>query len=436
MHKNILVINCGSSSLTYKVYRAEIPGRLELLTAGKAVHVAVESKEPAYLLYELNGKLERENRPMPTHRLAAQAVLDHLERAAVPLQVVGHRFVHGGTRFYAPVIITTETLADLERCSPLAPIHNPNSLSVIHLCQERLPDAVEYASFDTAFHARLPEKAYRYPLPLDLADRYGFRKYGFHGLSYQYVSLEASHFLGRPLEELKIVACHLGTGGSSIAAIRGGASLDTSMGYSPLPGLMMSTRSGDLDPTIVLELIGAYGWTIEQVTRLLNKDSGLIGISGYSSDLFELIEKAGLSEIPEKINQAEHDLSINEAENQPINHRALLAVDMYVHRLKGYIGQSLATLEGADALVFTDDIGVRSWQLRQLACHGMGWCGLQIDPLANRLAPIDETTLVSAPDSTIKVLSIPTDEEYVIAMEGLNLLQAQTGSMIKPSTRV
>lgn len=401
METNLLIFNCGSSSLSYKLYRITDQANLVEAAVGKAYHVGTKSQEESYLLHKVGSSQKKEVRPLPNHREAARAALQHLQQAGLPVGMVGHRFVHGGTQFTQSALITAETLSRLEQCSPLAPIHNPNSLSVIHLCQEMLPRAVQFAAFDTAFHASLPEKAYRYALPRSLADQFGFRKFGFHGLSYQYVSLQASQFLGAPLESLKIVACHLGTGGSSVAAIQGGRSLDTSMGYSPLPGLIMSTRSGDLDPAIVLELIGERGYSVEAVNCMLNKDSGLVGISGTSSDLFELIRLA------------------EEAGDE----RAQLAVGMYVHRLKGYIGAYLAILGGADALVFTDDIGVRAWQVRAQACAGMEWLGIYLDESANRSAPADQIALVSQPASRVKVLSIPTDEEAVIALEGLRLLQ-------------
>jgi acetate kinase len=401
MPTNLLVFNCGSSSTAYKIYRLADDKRPEEIVSGKAYHVGVKSQESAYLLFNENKKTIKATMPLPNHRSAAQAILARLKEADIPIQVVGHRFVHGGTQFRGATLITPETMPQLEACSPLAPIHNPNSLSVIRLCQELLPEAVEFAVFDTAFHAHIPEKAYRYAIPVALADRFGYRKYGFHGLSYQYVTLQTAAFLGVPLESLKIVACHLGTGGSSVAAIENGHSLDTSMGYSPLPGLIMNTRSGDIDPTIVLDLIGEQGYSVQQVNDLLNKESGLIGISGKTSDLFELFRQAEAGDS-----------------------QARLAVDMYVHRLRSYVGASLAVLEGADVLVFTDDIGVRGWQVRERACAGMEWAGIVIDEKVNRTAAIDRIMKVSAPQSKVTVLSVPTDEEYVIALEGARLLKS------------
>ncbi len=397
MSPTLLVFNCGSSSLTYKVYRAE-GQTLSVTAAGKAYHVGTVTQEAAYLRHTFGAESVTDVRPLPDHRAAAAAVLAHLRPRGVAPDAIGHRFVHGGARFQAPVIVTDEVLPELAACNRLAPIHNPNSLSVIHLCRAELPDVMQVAVFDTAFHATLPEAAYRYALPLDLADRYGFRKFGFHGLSYEYVTAEAARALGRPVETLKIIACHLGTGGSSVAAIDGGSSVETSMGYSPLPGLIMSTRCGDLDPSIALALIAEHGYTSEAVDRLLNRESGLIGISGASSDLFELIrlETAG-------------------------DARARLAVAMVIHRLKSYIGAYAAVLGGFDVLAFTDDIGVRGWQVRERACAGLAWCGVLLDAEANRCAPADATTILSAAESRVAVMSVPTDEEIVIARAGLRL---------------
>lgn len=337
---------------------------------------------------------------MPDHRAAARAILDYLLNQNREVSWIGHRFVHGGDNFKASVPITWQALAQLQSCLDLAPIHNPNSLSVIEVCSEILPQARQYVTFDTAFHASLPEYVYRYALPAQLSDEYKFRKYGFHGLSYQYVIQKAAQFLKQPLESLRIIACHLGTGGSSVAAIAGGRSLETSMGYSPLPGLMMSTRSGDLDPAILLTLLEKHGYSASQLNRLLNKESGLLGVSGISSDLSELVHLA----------------------MAPENRQARLAVEMYVHRLKSYIGAYMAVLGGLDVLIFTDDIGVRLWQIRQAACQGLGYCGINLDLLANQNAAGDKPVLVNGKDSPAKILVIPTDEEYMIAQEGLKLI--------------
>ena len=399
MARQFLVFNCGSSSLNYKLFQVS-GDHPEFLASGKAHHVGTKSREESFLVHRSNGRQDKEVIPMVSHREAAGHILDHLERTGVQVDAIGHRFVHGGRLFTKTTRLDTKVLEALESCNHLAPIHNPNSLSVIHLCKERIPAAFQFATFDTAFHSGMPEAAWRYALPFALADRFGYRKYGFHGISYQYVALQASRFVRKPLADLRIVACHLGTGGSSTAAIHGGRSLDTSMGYSPLPGLVMSTRCGDLDPSIVLELIERHGYTPERVNNLLNKESGLVGLSGETSNLFELLNLAA----------------------EPGNTRAKLAVDVYVHRLKTSIGSMLAALGGAELLVFTDDIGVGAWQVREAACRGMEWCGLVLDADVNRSANADRTALLSSPGSAIQVLSIPTDEEYMIALEGMRLI--------------
>jgi acetate kinase len=395
---DILVFNCGSSSLSYKLYRADPD--LAVIAEGKAYHVATKSAEASYLVHRVGGREVREERPLPAHRDVAAAVLEHLHGENLPAGAVGHRFVHGGPEFRGPALITEESRPRLRAVNPLAPVHNPNAMSVVDLCSEVLPRVPQFAVFDTAFHATLPDYAWRYALPYDLVNRFGFRKYGFHGLSYHYVTLETARVLGRPVEDLRIVACHLGTGGSSVAAIDRGRSVETSMGYTPLAGLIMSTRSGDVDPAVVVELIAEHGYSAAQVDRLLNKESGLVGVAGESSDLLELLRLAEVG-----------------------HERARLAVAMYVHRLKCYIGAYAAVLGGFEVLAFTDDTGVRGWQVRERACDGLEWFGVRLDPAANRSAPTDRVTEVSSPESKVRVLVVPTDEEWVVASEGLALLQ-------------
>lgn len=394
----ILVFNCGSSSLNYKVFEAG-PDSLAVALAGKAHRVGVTGSEPAFIEHRAGGQTRRHVVPIATHAQAAQLVLAHLAEQAQPIDVIGHRFVHGGSAFRASARLTPETLGRLEACLPLAPIHNPNSMSVIQACRRVLPAAPQYVTFDTAFHATLPPAAYTYALPADLVRRFELRKFGFHGLSYQFVTEAAARFLGRPLSELKLVACHLGTGGSSVAAIRFGRSLDTSMGYSPLAGLMMSTRTGDLDPFIPLFLMEHAGYEAETLSELFNKKSGLLGVSGFSSDLRDLVRRR----------------------DETGDERAALALDLYAYRLKKTIGAYAALLHGPDALIFTDDIGVQNWRVRERACQDMDWCGLRLDPEANRLAPTDQVGRVSAASSRVAVLSVPTDEERVIGLEGARL---------------
>lgn len=396
---NMLIFNCGSSSLSYRLYRVEPDGALATVAAGKAYHVAIPAEEQPYLLYQDGDNSELETRPLPDHRAAAAAVLDHLERSGRSVKAVGHRFVHGGSRFKEAVLLDAAAVSDLEALNVLAPIHNPNSLSVVRLCQERLSQAQQFAAFDTAFHHSLPEHAWRYAIPLDLADRHIYRKFGFHGLSYQSVAGQVSDYLGAPQGAFKMVICHLGTGGASLCAVDRGRCVETSMGYSPLAGLMMSTRSGDLDPAVVLDLLQTQDGDPQAVSRLLNRSSGLLGIAGDTSDYFELLERS-----------------------EDGDTRAELALAMFVHRLRLYIGGYFAVLGGADVLAFTDDIGVRSWQVREWACGQMRWCGLILDPIANHEAPIDRLAAISALESRVLVLTVPNDEERVIAEAGLRLL--------------
>jgi len=398
---NLLIFNCGSSSLACKVYRSQPGSTPEVIAWGKAHHLGLKSREAPYLTHWFQGRQARKEIERPDHRTAAGEILTALKEAGILPDAVGHRFVHGGTDFTETVRLTPENMPRLEACSRLAPMHNPNSLSVIELCNLRLKGLPQFAAFDTAFHATLPEASYRYALPLELADSLGLRKYGFHGLSYRFVSQEVAHFLGRPLDELRLIACHIGTGGASVAAIAHGRSLDTSMGLSPLAGLIMSTRCGDLDPTIPLTLIEEHGYTPQEVNRLLNKESGLLGISGFSSDLFEIVA------------QAEQGVQ-----------RARLALEMYTQRLKLYLGGYLALLGGCEALAFTDDIGQRCWQVRALACQNLGALGIDLDPDANRRADGRAVQMISASGSRVKVLVVPTDEELVIARDILRLLEA------------
>ena len=395
---NILVFNCGSSSQNYKLYQANESG-LKMICKGKAHRVGVKGSEPSFIEHSLLGQAILLTIPIPDHKTAANLILDFIQEKALPVDAIGHRFVHGGELFQKSLILTPASLADLNEVLPLAPIHNPNSLSVIRVCLQRLAGKPETLTFDTAFHAGLPECAYRYALPVDLAKKDSLRKYGFHGLSYQYVSHHAAEFLNRPLESLRLVACHLGTGGSSVCAIQGGRSLDTSMGYSPLAGLMMSTRSGDVDAAVILAML-AKGKTAAEISALLNKKSGLLGVSGFSSDIRDLIKSA--------------------KENS--NELARLAVEMYAARLKKTIGSYLALLGGADALLFTDDIGLQNPTIREMACSGLEWAGVSLDLSANLAAPADRMSNISRAGSRVHILVTPTDEEQIIAVETARLL--------------
>ncbi|MDX9952799.1 MAG: acetate/propionate family kinase [Anaerolineae bacterium] len=395
----ILVFNCGSSSLSYKLFTAEDPEALSIVGSGKAHRVGVTGTEPAFIEHRFKTEQVRQVTQIPNHLQAAKLIFDFLHERKLPVEAIGHRFVHGGMLFDCTTQLTPKTLATLERCLPLAPLHNPNSMTVIRAALEAYPGVPEYATFDTAFHATLPPEASTYALPYAIAEHYGFRKYGFHGLSYQSVTESAARYLNRNLVGLKVIACHLGTGGASAAAIRDGQSIETTMGYSPLPGLIMSTRSGDLDPTVVLELCAQHGYTPTQVTRMLNHESGLLGISGFSSDIRDILRRR----------------------DEQGDARAELAFAAYSHRLKLALGSLIAVLGGLDVLIFTDDVGLKVPEVRAAACAGMDWCGIRLDPERNEAAHGEAIAEIGA--DRVRVLVVPNDEEGIIAAEGLRLLQ-------------
>jgi acetate kinase len=397
---NFLVFNCGSSSQNYKLYQVA-PSGLDLICKGKAHRVGVKGSEPSFIEHTLDGRTSKVTIPLTDHAVAATLILDYLEQKGLSVDALGHRFVNGGECYQDSILITPDVSSGLDAVLPLAPIHNPNSLSVIRVCQRRFPGIPQTLSFDTAFHAGLEPAAYTYALPSELRQRFGLRKFGYHGLSYHYVTRRAAEYLERPLESLRMVACHLGTGGSSVTAILNGRSLDTSMGYSPLAGLMMSTRSGDLDARVVIDLLKS-GNSPATVSDLLNKESGLLGVSGISSDIRDLLKTA--------------------------DDRATLAVELYTQRLKKTIAGFIALLGGIDVLLFTDDIGLQNPAIRAMACQGLEWAGVRLDEQANLNAPLDRMSDIGQGDTPVRVLVTPTDEERVIADETLRLLtEAKNG---------
>ena len=396
---NILIFNCGSSSQAFKVYRAARGAQAEVVASGKAKNVATKTRADAVVDWVIEGISGSKVTELSSHRLACREILAVLKDHSIQIDAVGHRFVHGGTLFDRSVKIDPQTMIDLKKCLPFAPLHNPNSYSVIEVCQEQLPGVPQFAVFDTSFHSQMPEESRRYALPKELAEKFGFRKYGFHGLSYQFVSSKAAELLGRPLESLKLILCHLGTGGSSVAAVKDGKSLDTSMGFTPLPGLVMSTRCGDLDPEIALEMV-RQGNSPDEVSSILNNQSGLVGLSaGFSSNLAEIIEEAA---------KGDQDCQI--------------AYDVYAHRLSFYIGAFDWLLNSADAVIFTDSIGVKSWKLRERVCSRVENMGLLLDKDANEHAFADKASRISLPESRIQVWVVPTDEESIILKEVVALM--------------
>jgi len=398
--ENILVFNCGSSSLSFKVFkRLARKGRICPFYSGKAHRVGVKGSEPSFMETLYRGHKSRRETVLDSHRKAAALVLRDIAKKNITIDCVGHRFVHGGDYFKKASILNRENKRLLSLCLPLAPIHNPDSFSVIEESEEFLPRAVQYVSFDTAFHSTMPRRAYAYLLPEKIIENFGFRKYGFHGLSYSDVMSKTLEFLKNPLENLRIVACHLGTGGSSVTAVKNGKSIDTSMGYSPLPGLIMGTRTGDLDPMLILYLMSAYGYNPVELENVLNKKSGLLGISGFSSDIRDIIKKG------------KDDGTLP------------LAFSMYIHRLKKYIGSYIGVMGGIDILIFTDDIGVRSPLVREKVCENMQWCDLIIDRGKNSKADPETISSLETEKSRVKILSIPNDEEIVICREGISLME-------------
>ena len=392
---NVLVINAGSSSLKYQLLN---PASGELLAKGLCERIGIDGRftyKP-----QLPGKetVKEAEIPMPTHNEAIQAVLNALvdEKNGVigsmkEIDAVGHRVVHGGEKFAKSVVITDEVMQAIEECNPLAPLHNPANIIGIKACQELMPGVPMVAVFDTAFHQTMPPVAYTYALPYEYYEKDKVRRYGFHGTSHKYVSQRAADMLGKPIEQLKLISCHLGNG-SSVTAIDGGKSVDTSMGFTPLAGLPMGTRSGDIDAGILEYLMNKYGMDIKEMVNVLNKKSGVMGVSGVSSDFRDL----------------------EEAFEQG-NERAGLAVDMFNYGVKKLIGAYAAAMGGVDAIIFTAGVGENSASQRMDIASGLEFMGVKMDEDANKVR--GEERVISAPDSKVTVLLIPTNEELMIAMD-------------------
>jgi len=399
---NILIFNCGSSSLTYKVFEVKSPIDITVLLSGKAHRVGVKGTEESFLENHFNGKIDKDVLLIENHKKAASLALKYVKDKNILIDYIGHRFVHGGDEFNQSVVITEDVLRKLTTCLPLAPIHNPVSLSVIQAASKTFPNTPQFVAFDTAFHSKIPDFGYTYVLPKRIIEEFGFRKYGFHGLSYSYVTGEAAHFLGKDIKELKIVACHLGTGGASVAAIKNGHSVDTSMGYSPLSGLVMSTRCGDIDPMLALYMMAIFGYGPVDLMDVLNKESGLLGVSGVSSDIRDIL----------------HNTSDEKFQEQ-------LSLKMYIQRLKKYIGSYIAILGGINVLIFTDDVGVHSWQIREKVCENMEWAGIELSEERNQKVLDDKTCEINVENAAVNIVTIPTKEELVICLEGLKIIKGK-----------
>ena len=390
---NILVINAGSSSLKYQLLN---PDTQEVLAKGLCERIGLDGK----FTYKPAGKeaVKDADVSMPTHSEAIQTVLNALVDpkngvigSMKEIDAVGHRVVHGGEKFAQSVLITDEVMAAIEECNPLAPLHNPANIIGIRACQALMPGTPMVAVFDTAFHQTMPPVAYTYALPYEFYEQDKVRRYGFHGTSHKYVSQRAAAMLGKPAEELKLISCHLGNG-SSVTAIDGGKSVDTSMGFTPLAGLPMGTRCGDIDAGILEYLMNKHGYDIKEMLNILNKKSGVLGISGVSSDFRDLENAA-----------------------KEGNQRAELALEAFQYSVKKLVGAYAAAMGGVDAIVFTAGVGENDAATRMAVASGLEFMGVKMDAEANNVR--GKETVISSADSKVKVLLIPTDEELMIAMD-------------------
>ena len=394
---NVLVINCGSSSLKFQLINSDTEA---VLAKGLCERIGIDGR----LTYQpAGGNKTTEDKAMPTHTEAIQFVIDALtdkERGVVgsldEIGAVGHRVVHGGEKFASSAVITDEMLKAVEECNDLAPLHNPANLIGIAACKELMPNTPMVGVFDTAFHQTMPEKAYMYGLPYEYYEDYKVRRYGFHGTSHSFVSKRTADVLGKSYDNLKTIVCHLGNG-ASICAVLNGKSIDTSMGLTPLEGLVMGTRSGDIDPAILEFLAKKEGMDITALMNMLNKKSGVHGVSGISSDFRDLAAGA-------------------EAGNK----RAQIAIEVFAYRVAKYVGSYAAAMNGVDAIAFTAGIGENDSSIRAKVCEYLGYLGIQLDAEANKKR--GEEIEISTPDSKVKVLVIPTNEELAIARETVALV--------------
>ena len=395
---NVLVINCGSSSLKYQLINSDSE---EVLAKGLCERIGIDGR----LVYQKEG-LDKEitEAPMPTHKEAIQMVLDALVnpktgavKSLAEIDAVGHRVVHGGEKFSDSVVITEEVIAQVEECNDLAPLHNPANIIGIRACQALMPNVPMVAVFDTAFHQTMPEKAYLYGLPYEYYEKYKVRRYGFHGTSHSFVSKEAASYLGMDLNNSKIIVAHLGNG-ASVSAVLNGKCVDTSMGLTPLEGLVMGTRSGDIDPSIMEFIAKKENLDIDGVMNVLNKKSGVAGMSGVSSDFRDL------------------EAAYNEG-----NERAIAAVEVFSYRVAKYIGAYAAAMNGVDAIAFTAGIGENTSFVREKIMAYLGYLGIKIDRVTNA-KPRGVEALISTADSSVKVCVIPTNEELAICRETVKLV--------------
>jgi acetate kinase len=389
----ILVINCGSSSLKYQLIESTDGN---VLAKGLAERIGIND---SLLTHNTNGEKIKIKKDMKDHKDAIKLVLDALVNSDYgvikdmsEIDAVGHRVVHGGESFTSSVLINDEVLKTITDCIELAPLHNPANIEGIKACQQIMPNVPMVAVFDTAFHQTMPDYAYLYPIPYEYYTKYRIRRYGFHGTSHKYVSNRAAEILNRPIEDLKIITCHLGNG-SSIAAVKYGKSIDTSMGFTPLEGLAMGTRSGNIDPSIISYLMEKENISAEEVVNILNKKSGVYGISGISSD-FRDLEDAAFKNGDE---------------------RAQLALNVFTYRVKKTIGAYAAAMGGVDAIVFTAGVGENGPEIREFILDGLEFLGFSLDKEKNKVR--GKETIISTPNSKVSVMVVPTNEEYMIAKD-------------------
>lgn len=382
----VLVVNCGSSSLKYQLVNMD---NEEVMAKGLVEKIGLTDSQ---LTHKWNGQKKEIKQSIPDHQVAVKLVLDILTDAECgviksmdAIDAVGHRVVHGGEEFAASTLITDEVMKALEKCSAMAPLHNPPNIIGINACKAIMPGVPQVGVFDTAFHQTMPAKAFMYGLPYELYKEDHIRRYGFHGTSHRYVAGEVAKVMGKPVEELRIINCHLGNG-SSLAAIKYGKCVDTTMGFTPLAGVLMGTRCGDIDPAIVLNVMDNHNLSTKDMDKLMNKQSGVLGISGVSSDFRDLGKAAGEG-----------------------NERAQLALDMFHYQVRKEIGAFAAAMGGVDVITFTAGVGENGIEDRAAIAEGLEYLGAKLDPQRNDVRGKD--ALISTDDSTVKMYVIPTNEE-------------------------
>ena len=397
---NVLVINCGSSSLKFQLINSDSE---QCIAKGLCERIGIEGSQISYT--PAGGEKETKVTPMPDHTEAIRLVLEALTnpktgvvKSLEEIDAVGHRIVHGGEKFAESTIIDADVLKAIEECNDLAPLHNPANLIGIHACQKLMPNTPMVAVFDTSFHQTMPEEAYMYGLPYEYYKKYKIRRYGFHGTSHAYVSKRAAEILGVPYESLKIIVCHLGNG-ASISAVKNGKCVDTSMGLTPLEGLIMGTRSGDIDPAILEFIAKKEQMDLPTLMNVLNKKSGVLGLSdGLSSDFRDI--EAGYDKGDEN---------------------AIRAMNTYCYHVAKYVGSYAAAMNGVDVIAFTAGVGENGPLVRRLVCEHFGFLGVKLDPELNAKRGVD--LVISTPDSKVKVMMIPTNEELAIARETVRLVK-------------